>query len=304
MTLQELIDRKQQLRYTDAYISEISGIPLPVVKRLLGGMSESPEPAVLEPTVPEPAVLLALERALAGEDHPQNVREPSSPLLSSYSNDRYDKEQSAYGFRADSEGRYPLLPFKQQGEYTAEDRDLLPDDVRTELIDGVLYDMASPSRIHQAILGELYIALRNCVATQERKCYVFQAPSDVWLFQDGKTILQPDLYIVCDNIMLGSDRQTSGGPSFVIEILSPSTRSKDIILKTYKYSQASVKEYWIVDPENKQIYTFRLDLHPDGSHQQNYSFTESIPIGISDGSCRVDFQKIYETLTASGLIPA
>ena len=162
MTLDELIKRKKELGYTYADIAEKSGIPLPTVQKILGGSTKSPRYATLR----------AIEEVLS------EVSEGTSTEAVKY---------------ADS---YPLLPHKRQGEYTAEDRDMLPEDVRTELIDGVLYDMASPLNPHQIVVGELYTLLRECISEHQKDCYVFLAPSDVWLTGDNKNIFQPDLYVI------------------------------------------------------------------------------------------------------------
>ncbi len=57
------------------------------------------------------------------------------------------------------------------------------------------------------------------------------APSDVWLELHDKTIVQPDLYVVCDYPMFGKDGHTKGAPPFVVEVLSSSTRIRDMLLK-------------------------------------------------------------------------
>lgn len=196
---------------------------------------------------------------------------------------------------------YPLLPWKQQGEYTAEDRETLPGDVRTELIDGVIYDMASPKAVHQIVLVNLSNQLFNQISECGRDCMVFVAPSDVWLTGDNKNIFQPDIYVICDYTMIGKDGFIKGAPPFVIEILSPSTRSKDLLLKAYKYHAAGVQEYWIVDPENRQVTVYNYSKDLDGTVNVSHSFAETVPIGISGGSCAVDFSIIQTALEKVGM---
>ena len=79
-------------------------------------------------------------------------------------------------------------------------------------------------------------------------------------------------------------------PDLVVEILSPSTRSKDMLLKLYKYHNAGVREYWIVDPKNKTVIVHYFE--EDEYLPKTYTFDEKIPIGISDGYCTIDFSKI------------
>ena len=96
---------------------------------------------------------------------------------------------------------------------------------RMELIDGVLYDMAAPTGIHQLIGGEIYAVLRDYIRTQKGKCLPMYAPIDVQLDCDEKTIVQPDVLILCDVSKL-SGNTIVGAPDFIVEILSPSTRKK------------------------------------------------------------------------------
>ena len=266
MTLDELIKRKKELGYTYADIAEKSGIPLPTVQKILGGSTKSPRYATLR----------AIEEVLS------EVSEGTSTEAVKY---------------ADS---YPLLPHKRQGEYTAEDRDMLPEDVRTELIDGVLYDMASPLNPHQIVVGELYTLLRECISEHQKDCYVFLAPSDVWLTGDNKNIFQPDLYVICDFSMLGKNGHTKGAPPFVLEVLSKSTRSRDFLLKTYKYCAAGVKEYRLVDPEKMKIWVCDFVKDPEGVERAEYSFTDKVPIALSGGECSIDFARIAATLARLG----
>lgn len=196
---------------------------------------------------------------------------------------------------------YRLLPFKRQGEYTAADRDSLPEDVRTELIDGVLYDMAAPAHVHQVLISELNVALRSCIEKAGKDCYAFMAPSDVWLDRTDKTVLQPDLYVLCDYSMLEKDGYTLGAPPFVAEILSPSTASRDRGLKLSKYLSAGVKEYWIIDPRKHRVLVYHLDTGDDALDPSVYSFEEEVPIGMSEGQCSVNFRHISEVIEKLGL---
>lgn len=113
---------------------------------------------------------------------------------------------------------------------------------------------------------------------------------DVQLDCDDKTIVQPDVLLVCDRNKLKNGR-VFGVPDLVVEVLSPSTRKKDILIKYGKYLNAGVKEYWIVDPAKKRIcvYEFEKDDFP-----VMYTFDDKVPVGIFEGECEVDFAEIYE----------
>ena len=139
---------------------------------------------------------------------------------------------------------------KKQGEYTLEDYYAIPDERRVELIDGEIFDMAAPSALHQMILGELHVLFRQCANEHGHPCRVFLSPCDVRLDNDDKTMVQPDLFVLCREFDI-QNRCIDGAPDLTVEILSDSTRSKDMLLKTWKYKNAGVKEYWIIDPKRQ-----------------------------------------------------
>ena len=182
---------------------------------------------------------------------------------------------------------------KKQGDYTLEDYYAIPDDRRVELIDGEIFDMAAPSVTHQIILGELYSQFSTCIETNRKNCTVLLSPCDVQLDNDDKTMVQPDLLVLCRDFDK-SGRCISGAPDLTVEILSDSTRSKDLLLKTYKYKNAGVREYWIVDPKKREVLVYDFsdeDLQPD-----RYSFEDTIPVKISEGLCSIDFERISRRL--------
>ena len=188
--------------------------------------------------------------------------------------------------------RDPMAAYGNEdlGPYTVDDYMKLPEDVRVELIDGYFYDMASALPLHQQILGQMHLQVYNCIEQSGRACEVYLAPSDVQLDCDIYTMVQPDLYVICE-LQDPKQRAFQGAPGFVVEILSPSTRSHDMVRKFRKYRNAGVKEYWIIDPENRKVIVFDFSKDPEGS-QEDYSFEDMIPIGVSGGSCFIDFAKI------------
>lgn len=152
--------------------------------------------------------------------------------------------------------RYGEEP-KRQGQYRLEDYYAMPDDRRVELIDGGIYDMAAPTVLHQLISGQFYQQISDYINRKKGSCIVMYSPIDVRLDCDDRTMIQPDLMIVCDRDKIES-WGIMGAPDFVLEVISVSTSRKDYTKKLQKYADAGVKEYWIMDPIRKILVTYDL----------------------------------------------
>lgn len=139
-----------------------------------------------------------------------------------------------------------------------EEFEKIDDGNRYELIDGHLYLLASPRVLHQYISIELSGILRTFF--KGKTCQPFTAPFDVHLYKDEiHNVVQPDLIVICDKEHINEKNSYEGTPSLVIEILSPSTRSKDMILKLDLYSLSGVEEYWIIDPKSSAVIVYRFE---------------------------------------------
>ena len=181
--------------------------------------------------------------------------------------------------------------YKKQGEYTIEDYLALPEDVRVELIDGVFYDMAAPFVVHQFIATQIGYQLMSYVEEHKGPCKPVLSPVDVQLDRDDKTVVQPDVLIICNPELLIKNGRVFGEPDFVIEILSQSTRRKDMFLKLGKYREAGVREYWIIDPDKLFIAVY--DLEHD-EFPVYYTFSDMVPVKIWEEKFSVDFKAVYE----------
>ena len=137
-----------------------------------------------------------------------------------------------------------------------------PEAERWELLDGVPMLQAAPSWQHQFISRELMIALSNYLSGSP--CQVFAAPFDVLLSDsdesddDVKTVVQPDLTMVCDASKLKNSGYR-GIPSLVVEIISPSTARADRLEKMNRYARAGVPDYWIIQPDEKTVSQYHLN---------------------------------------------
>ena len=144
---------------------------------------------------------------------------------------------------------------------TIEQYENMPEDRRVEVFDGVVYDMASPPQIHQALSMQLSNITYNYIKSKNGSCSVFNAPFDVKLSDTPLTIVQPDIMVICDKDKLDGKR-CNGAPDFIIEIVSPGNASDDYVKKLYYYRYYGVREYWIVDSARKivTINFFEKDL--------------------------------------------
>ena len=289
MTIEEMKRRKTALGLTNEMIAQAAGVPLSTIQKIMSGVTKAPRKLTLE----------AIESVLFAEEQRRSNRTEQLPAA-----DTVQHTSSAYGDLPGNSAagmvKEPAAGYsftktaeKKDGEYTLDDYYALPDERRVELIDGVFYDMSAPAVIHQKILGELFILFRECTDAHEGECEVYLSPCDVRLDMDNKTMVQPDLLVICKEYDLGAKR-FEGAPDLVLEILSPSTRSKDMLLKLYKYQNAGVKEYWIVDPDHETVLVY--DFREDNFYPEKYDFNSVIPIHISDGQCSIDFSRVNRAL--------
>ena len=172
--------------------------------------------------------------------------------------------------------------------YTEEDYYALGEDVRAELIDGQFYYMAAPSRIHQKILNAINNLIYNYIQSKGGSCEVYPAPFAVKLFDDSKNIVEPDISVICDPDKL-TDKGCSGAPDWIVEIASPSNPRHDYITKLNLYSNAGVREYWIIDPEYNKIHVYNMDS--DSFVLSDYSFTDTVKAGIYE-DLYIDFSSL------------
>ena len=159
-------------------------------------------------------------------------------------------------------------------------------DIRMEYINGEVVCLSSPNRYHQAISGNVYIILREFFVKKKSK--VYYAPFDVHFHKkniDIPDVLQPDLFVACDE-------DEDAPPSLVVEILSKSTRSKDMVDKLNTYMLSGVKEFWIIDPRQKiiMLYTFK---EYDIEQFTIYRLGETLISGVFQG-LKVNVDKVFE----------
>ena len=178
------------------------------------------------------------------------------------------------------------MPLISEKQYTIEDIYQLPDGQRAELINGQMYLMAPPNRVHQELVGELYRVISNDIHSKNGSCKPYIAPFAVFLNADDKNYVEPDISVICDRNKL-NDRGCNGAPDWMIEIVSPGSQRMDYMIKLFKYRTAGVREYWIVDKAKNRItvYNFEKD------DMKEYTFTDSVKAGIY-ADLEIDFSNI------------
>ena len=167
---------------------------------------------------------------------------------------------------------------KKEELYTIEDIYALPNGERAELIDGKIYYMAPPNTRHQALVMDLSYQIKDYIRHNNGECSVFPAPFAVFLNENNKNYVEPDISVICDKNKI-TDKGCNGAPDWVIEIVSLGSKQMDYYKKLFQYRTAGVREYWVVDPERElvTIYNFEKDS------MEEYSFGIDIPAGIYEG---------------------
>ena len=168
------------------------------------------------------------------------------------------------------------MPLPKSNTYTINDIYALPEGQRAELIDGQIYDMAPPSPMHQELVMELSATLRDYIKKNGGPCKVYPAPFAVFLNEDDRTYVDPDISVICDSSKV-DNRGYQGAPDFIIEIVSPSSQRMDYLTKLFKYRTAGVREYWIVNPLQRTVQVYSFEGTEDSTQ---YSFDDEITVTI------------------------
>ena len=168
------------------------------------------------------------------------------------------------------------MPLPKSNTYTIDDIYALPEGQRAELIDGQIYDMAPPSPMHQELVMELSATLRDYIKKNGGPCKVYPAPFAVFLNEDDRNYVEPDISVICDSSKV-DNRGYQGAPDFIIEIVSPSSQRMDYLTKLFKYRTAGVREYWIVNPLQRTVQVYSFEGTEDSTQ---YSFDDEITVTI------------------------
>ena len=168
------------------------------------------------------------------------------------------------------------MPLPKERIYTIDDIYALPEGERAELIDGQIYMMSTPSRIHQKLVSEFTQIIVQYIKSHRGSYEVYPAPFAVFIKEDDKSYVEPDVSVICDKNKL-SDQGCEGAPDFIIEVVSPSSCRMDYYRKCTLYVDAGVREYWIVDPEKQRTMVYRYE---DDAAPMIVPFDQELTVGI------------------------
>jgi Uma2 family endonuclease len=186
------------------------------------------------------------------------------------------------------------MPQKEegQGNYTYEDYIAWSGDVRYELIDGFAYKLTSPTAAHQAVARELITQINMAL---KGKPYQVYHSLDVKLdiTKGNNTVVQPDVFVVRNPSIIDPNGACNGVPDFVVEILSPLNGRHDTLVKYYKYLEAKVREYWIVDTVERLV---RCYIYENGKYfSKIFADNETAAIESLDGVV-LDLDEVFSVV--------
>ena len=175
-----------------------------------------------------------------------------------------------------------------QTKLTYEDYVLLPEDGKIhEIIGGEHYMTPVPETYHQTLSRRIQFQLYGQIE-EKGLGVVFNAPTDVQLSEID--IVQPDLLVIAeDRKSMISPKKVIGPPDLIVEILSESTRNKDLKLKLDLYQKSRVPEYWLVDPVGQEVTQYRLrsDRYEETGRFRDRIAFEGMP------NIAVDLRKVW-----------
>ena len=175
------------------------------------------------------------------------------------------------------------VAIKQDQKYTFADYESWPEDERREIIAGIPYAIAAPSRLHQKTVLKLGNQIDQYF--DNKPCEIYSAPFNVRLPIENEanefieTTVEPDLSIICDPDKL-DDKGCRGAPDWIIEVRAPATALHDMNIKRDLYQQHGVKAYWIVHPSERWVMIYTLDDAGNYAKPLVVGMDEATPVNL------------------------
>lgn len=170
---------------------------------------------------------------------------------------------------------------------------------RVELIHGSLCDMPQTDQLHQLLLIPIIYAFGKYIETYKGPCVVMTSSIDVQLNEDENTLVHPDMVVICDETKVHRNC-IFGAPDFVLEIMTPESRTKDMFLKSYMYAEAGVREYWLLDPEKQMLISFYFEsgnLFPKESPLEG-----KCGVNIYNGRLQINLDELRDIINRYGKV--
>lgn len=255
MTIEEMQCRRKELGYSYKELSELSGVPLGTVQKVMGGATASPRYKTL----------CALEQALY---------RPANRIHT------YVREEAAYA--AGSKKKSGSKSGKKSGTVVVESG-CFPG-YRSEILFGNLYRQPPVSVRDRQLTGSLYELLSRSIRNSGNSYAVLFSP--VLDLSDGvsRTVTQPDL---CVTELKGGSRieRITGTPLMIAEFVTAQTPAGSVYLKTGRYAAAGVREYWRIDSGREQVEVYRFSK---GNESECYSFRDVVPLPLPGCTDQID----------------
>jgi Uma2 family endonuclease/transcriptional regulator with XRE-family HTH domain len=297
MDAKELKARKKALKLTTAQLAYLAELPVSTVSKIMTGETKSPSYVTIE----------KIGRALAHEEMLARVRAYADELLA-YVREHPDEQVDQIRFEKEYRKRHKLdnapLPYAKpveegaifdgslalsgDGRVTTQILSDIGEDRRIELIDGHLIINEMPGLAHQMLVQNLGKIIDRFIEKNKGKCLVFSVGVNVRLDEDDYTVVIPDITVLCDRSKM-EEKGIAGAPDWVIEVISPSTRSLDYKTKMLKYMNAGVREYWIIDLEKSEVVTY---IEGEPMMVYVYKFSDEVPVYIYDGKLKIKLEEI------------
>ena len=301
MDIKELKERKKALKLTTAELAYLAELPVSTVSKIMTGETKKPSYMTIE----------KIDKVLSHEEMLSRVRAYADAILKyiqEHPDESVDQIQFEKNYRkehgldnaplpyAQSEARAAgemgktdgSLALSHMGNVTVQMLDEIGEDRRLELIDGHLIINEYPKMRHQMVVQNLGRIIDDFIRSNSGDCKVFSVGVNVYLDEDDYTLVVPDIVVLCDDSRL-NDNGIVGPPDWVMEVTSPSTRTRDYGKKMHKYMDAGVREYWIIDLEKEKVTTY---IEGEPMMVYIYSVEDEIPVYIYDGELKVSVGEV------------
>ena len=291
MDIHNFKKRKKLLGMTTAQVADMAQLPLSTVSKIMTGETQNASYMTIE--ILEEAIsreeqyqrLMAYFRAFA-EYAAEHGEEVSSEQFEEIYRQQHNLNDAPIPFAVPRDSDLYMegnLAFRPDERISVDALARFPESRWMELVDGQLFVDHAPGLSHQDLVQDISAAIRDYIRGNQGGCRVYDTGVNVFLDQDDYTLVIPDIAVICDSSRL-QEQGIWGPPDWIIEVTSPSTRTRDYKLKLHKYMAAGVREYWIVDLQNSRV-TVNINGEPMLVHL--YSFGDEIPVGIYENKLKM-----------------